>query len=534
MRRLSILTASITAVLLLIPAGTCMAQAQTDCKDGPPPDIRVSLSLDNNEYQMGEAITAEMALVNQDGEVIVPVDFPDTDFFLLLRFEDNRDNVYLSDKLSSEAARTPPSPPVFPVEDPTDDTKIILLQGDPIARLAAGWFVNYSPFDVLEYYPLEGLTGHFTAQAFIAAKSYDPAGIRQASDGGTVIEYAQLYPEDTTLWCDHLTSRPVAFTIVGDADGDTVPFPADCDDTDPQVYPGAAEIPNDGKDNDCDPATADIPVQPLVDPGFVQVQADLHTVGAGSKPGSTKSGIKVYLRVYDKSAGSCMAGYGVSWQHYPTVWGSCKSWVAAGVTDASTGSTTIEVPPGDYALIGLYDADDSIALFGTFSDDEVYIGRSVGVVESGQTVDKYLQVIKKVNGKKVPGKYKKRTGSELWIIEPEYVEWDGEEEYYPFIFESVGDWDVTTAVAPPEGFVADHDVLAEVVTSEIEAVQFKITDIGSDWVATGVVHEVKHKGKKEKIKSKVGVKLSKKLAKKKGLDVYGKKIKTNKKDKKNK
>jgi len=41
------------------------------------------------------------------------------------------------------------------------------------------------------------------------------------------------------------------------------------------------------------------------------------------------------------------------------------------------------------------------------------------------------------------------------IIEPEYVEWDGAQELYPFIFESVGNWTVTTSVTPPEGFVAD-------------------------------------------------------------------------------
>ena len=124
---------------------------------------------------------------------------------------------------------------------------------------------------------------------------------------------------------------------------------------------------------------------------------------------------------------------------------------------------------------------------------------------------------------KVPVKATRRTGSDLWIIEPEYVEWSGTEELYPFIFESVGDWSVSTAVTPPEGFVADNDSLSEEVNTELEAVQFTITDVGSDWgTPTVISHEISHKKKKKKIKSKVDFKLTKKLADKKNLTIYGK------------
>lgn len=37
-----------------------------------------------------------------------------------------------------------------------------------------------------------------------------------------------------------------------DADGDGVEAPADCDDADEYTYPGALEVPYDGKDQDCD------------------------------------------------------------------------------------------------------------------------------------------------------------------------------------------------------------------------------------------------------------------------------------------
>lgn len=40
-----------------------------------------------------------------------------------------------------------------------------------------------------------------------------------------------------------------------DADGDGYTADVDCDDTNPDVHPGAVEVPGDGLDNDCDPST---------------------------------------------------------------------------------------------------------------------------------------------------------------------------------------------------------------------------------------------------------------------------------------
>ena len=80
-------------------------------------------------------------------------------------------------------------------------------------------------------------------------------------------------------------------------------------------------------------------------------------------------------------------------------------------------------------------------------------------------------------------------------------------------------------ITPPKGFVADYESLSEDVNTELEAVQFTLTDLGSDWVDARVVHDLEHEGKKIKVESKIGIKLSKELAMAKGLSRLGEKVK---------
>jgi Putative metal-binding motif len=479
------------------------------------PPIRVTLALDKTVYVPGDDIKIIVTLANNGGgDIITTKGFSDREFYLYLRFFDEKGNIITSNKFNEVNSLTPPPPRVFGNN---------LVPGDLVETLASGWVVSFGSFTVAsqyvlasDFYPMANRSGHFTVKAVIPMRTYSTYSV---TDSGA--EYAPL---DTADWTGALESNIVSFTQIADADGDGYYYPdpygahseVDCDDSDPDVHPGATEIPGNGKDDDCDPATLDAAV---VTPGTVMIQADKHTVGSGSHPGSTKEPIVgLPVRIYDKSTGSCVSQFGVSWQNYESVWLSCSPPNGSGTTDAS-GTASIDVPPGDYIVIGKYTPD---------SGDELYIGVSVGAVGSGKTKKDYLQVIVKADEKKVPAKYTKKEGSELLVIEPEYIEWDGTQELYPFVFDSVGDWSVTTSVSPPEGFVADNSTLSEEVTSEEEAVQFTITDVGSKWVDTEVLHEVKHKGKTEKIKSKIGVKLSKKLAKEKGLDEFGNKIKKEK------
>ncbi len=240
--------------------------------------------------------------------------------------------------------------------------------------------------------------------------------------------------------------------------------------------------------------------------GTLIVESDLHTVGTGSQPNVAKAPIvAMETRVFDKQQGSCAAGYGISWQNYATIWSECAP-VATAKTDVY-GQALFALPQGDYLVIGSF--------------HNTYAGVSVGAVDAGSIVDKYILVIQTADSNTLPAKYQKFTGSDLLVIEPEYVEWGGNQELYPFVFESSGDWSITTSVTPPEGFVADQTSLSTEVDSTLKALQFTVEDIGSKWVSTSVNHKIRHKGKTLDVNSKVGIKLTPGLANAKGLRQYG-------------
>jgi hypothetical protein len=60
---------------------------------------------------------------------------------------------------------------------------------------------------------------------------------------------------DTAI-TDDADNRVSCEQVEGDADGDGVRRPADCDDTKPQIRPGVADVPDDGIDQDCSGADA--------------------------------------------------------------------------------------------------------------------------------------------------------------------------------------------------------------------------------------------------------------------------------------
>jgi len=473
-----------------------------------------------------DPVSAVLTITNEGTtDILTPATFPELDFanLLLITRPDNR--IIKSNELTNTAVPDPEAPPVFYQGlggQPIQGEPVVIIPLNPNHPADAEPYLTVK-FNIRELYTLP-LAGYYTAYALVPFKELSGPVVTDTNNN----EYVPLGA--ATIFSGELVSGPpTQFILVGDADGDGYCYPVpdsrlcpdqltdvDCDDGNAAINPGTPEINDNGIDDDCDPGTLD-PTE--ITPAELNIRAITHIVGPGVLPDASKlPKVDLNVRVFDKSEGTCASKIGVSWRDYLNIWRSCEpsDGIYDHVTDEN-GLLTIYLMPGEYVIIG------------ESEPDAVYLGSSLGPVAAGEIANKNLQELVKADNKTVAAKGRKFTGSELWIIEPEYVEWDGTEEFYPFVFDSVGDWTVSTSVTPPEGFVADNDTLSEEVNNEIEAVQFTITDIGSDWVDTDVLYEIKHKNKIQKVKSKIGVKLSKKLAKKKNLSEYGHYVKPGKK-----
>ena len=172
------------------------------------------------------------------------------------------------------------------------------------------------------------------------------------------------------------------------------------------------------------------------------------------------------------------------------------------------GIADLDVPPGQYYVIAR-----DLSQF--YLPDP--IGRWVYDVGCGQTRYTRLFQIVRADGRRFACRVTRLTGSELLIIEPEEMIWDDTEQEYPFVFESVGDWDVTVGIEPPDGFVADEETISENINNEEEVVQFSVTEVGSDLVPTKTRFDVRHNGRVINVESNVNIKLTEKYARERGF-----------------
>jgi hypothetical protein len=212
------------------------------------------------------------------------------------------------------------------------------------------------------------------------------------------------------------------------------------------------------------------------------------------------------VKAFSKAPGSCASGIGSNPHEYGTVLADCAP-DAQGVTDAQ-GKATLSLPPGGYVVL----SRDPVT--------QVVAGVPSGDLASGQAEEKFLQVIVRADGTSVPAKTTKRTGSLLYVIEPEYIEWSQFQELYPFVFDAPeGDWGITVAVSPPEGFTADHESLSTEVSNGYKALQFTLTDVGSCWeCGTGVDIEIRHGGRTERLTRRIPTPMTEDFVRAKRLD----------------
>ena len=250
----------------------------------------------------------------------------------------------------------------------------------------------------------------------------------------------------------------------------------------------------------------------------IRIEAYSIEIGPGSQPDARKVPLGNYLvRLipYD-----CIpeALHPVNWKKYEILFNDppnnppCRE--SRIIKTNSKGIATFEiVPQDDYLVIGYSNKD--------FKNTGEFIKSKDFEKKDPITVN--LRVLQRSDGKTCPARTTKIKIKEtdLWITEPEYMEWNSSQEFYPFVFEGTGKWRIKTSLHLPHGFNSDHGSLSKDNQDDIQAVQFTITEENPNWEEIEVQYEVKHKGQSETVQKKIDVKLSKKFAQKKGLDIYG-------------
>jgi hypothetical protein len=346
-----------------------------------PPDISVSVALldenddPSNAFLLDEQINVVISLENVGSEAVFTSEgFSTKDFHLQLQFYDPNGDIITA--THPTGLPDPPPPRVQLIQGE-------LIQVEMVEVLPVGWLWAVEPFDAHDFYALtQG--GSYSVKALIAMRTYPQSALQTIS--GTT--YAALSSSD---WSGKLESNSVNFTLIADVDADNYYYPvaygiypeADCDDTNAQVNPGASEKLDNGLDDDCNPQTAD--KYEVVD-GIIQVLVEKHTVDK-KKKSKKEPVVGLTIRAYDKSQGSCLKeNYGVSPKNYEPVWWSCNPAAAMQETDKN-GIVNLSVAPGEYVVIGAYPPGEAVA-----REDREYIGVSAGGVESGEKIEKYLQL----------------------------------------------------------------------------------------------------------------------------------------------
>ena len=219
----------------------------------PGPGVSVGLALDRATYLASDPIQVIVALTNVSGAPVVTAQSVTKEPLpLLLTFIDPDGLPIIAQAFGSTTHEGGPPPTLLLGTE--------YVQVDPVVVLAPGASSAVTLPNARLFYLLTK-PGRYTVTATVPLRTY-PAILRTGEDGTA---YAQL---DTALFGGAMTSNTVEFFLVVDADGDGYAYPvpearlsaqlvADCNDQNAAVNPGRVEIPNNGVDDDCNPATPD-------------------------------------------------------------------------------------------------------------------------------------------------------------------------------------------------------------------------------------------------------------------------------------
>jgi hypothetical protein len=263
----------------------------------------------------------------------------------------------------------------------------------------------------------------------------------------------------------------------------------------------------------------------------ITVYSALYTTGSGNHPTVSKSALDVALKVYDRNI---VGPRNFSQTNYSTVWNSTTG-VVANVSVSSPESVTlgsglvnkytITVPAyGNYLVVGQSTISSS---YYSGSSHVVYTARKVGGHVSGDILSyifdddveeditpcsnniiRFHQILKDQRGKLTEADTHQEYGSLMMVVTPVALSFDDSVAYLPVVYESVeGDWSVSVSADPPYGFYAEPSgsLSTSVTDSVINAVQFAVTDTGSEWTFTRLTHKIFHKGAERTALSQPGM-----------------------------
>ena len=263
----------------------------------------------------------------------------------------------------------------------------------------------------------------------------------------------------------------------------------------------------------------------------ITVYSGLYATGSGIHPGVTKTALASNLKVYNRNV---VGARNFDQTNYATIWGSTSGLITNAVVSSPVSVTlgsapvyqyTINVPAyGEYLIIG--QSTVATTYYGGTSH-VIYTGRRVGgyltcdglsffyddddtsqIIACESDVTRYHQVVEDQTGKVTEADTHQEFGSLMLVITPVTLTFDDSLAYLPVVYESVeGDWSSSVTADPPYGFYATPSTAlsTSVTDSVVSAVQFAVTDTGSEWTNTKLTHQIQHKGASRTAYSRPGM-----------------------------